>query len=138
MQKLILAIFSMFLACSLAQAEKSEPQCDARGKVSAKIVYGDSWIEVDPKVEVRRDQCIVLKLFPQKNSDSGIDYSEKEIRLVGKTDTDQWLNKTVKAADTDHKRFQIEVPEDQEFGTYTYQLIVEDVGRLDPRVEVLD
>lgn len=140
MKIMIYVVLSAFLAGCVAEGQFVNPNssnnCQGKGSVDAKIAYGDAFIDVSPKVNVKQDGEIVLKLFPEKKPGSGTDYENVEIELVGKTPADSWLNKKVKATDTDKNRFSICVKKQQP-GAYDYKVIVPGVGVLDPRVIVI-
>lgn len=101
------------------------------------IRYGDSRIEVTYKVKVNKiDEKIVLKLHPENNAASGVDYKTLPIRLEGKTPGAGWLDLWI--ADSDPEDKKIICVDNQNVGVYTYSVTVPGVGVIDPRVEVVD
>ena len=140
MIRLFLLGLSVFFVCSVAQAQETDPVCEEKGNAAAHIRFGDSKIEVDPKVNVRKGDCIEFKLSLQKakTDEADIDYETVAIQIVAKDEKDEWLNKTFSYSESVRKRIYIPVPEDQAKGIYSYYVIIENVGKLDPRVEVID
>jgi len=115
---------------------KNDCEGDLNNKVMIKIGYGDSYLEATPKSNIKRMGEIVYKLEPKKNQPSGIDYTGMVVTIKGKRDPeDQWLNK-VAAAGTGNNKIYICVPVNQPHGEYGFNVTVEKVGTIDPRVEV--
>jgi hypothetical protein len=112
-------------------------ECGKKGSVELKMKFGDAYLQATPKVKVKREGAIVLRLFPEKNPESGINYRELEVTLVGENEKAHWLNKKVKAADTEKGRVVICAGEDLELGEYKYLIKVPSVGELDPHAIII-
>lgn len=128
------------LSCGCATEGKfvnqnTDNDCDGKGTVSAFIKYGDSYIDVTPHSKVKRKGEIIFKLVPQRNSDYGIDYTNLDIEIEGKTPSDNWLDTNGKQ--NAGKKIFVCVDENQAPGTYQYLVRVPGVGTIDPRVNVV-
>ena len=114
--------------------------CQGRAAPPLRIFYGDSKIKVDNHVyHIKKRDFDVFRvdLHPDNNSVEGADYEELEIMLIGKDAKSQWLNRKLKASDSNNGRFRFCV-RDQRAGSYYFLLVVPGVGELDPRVDVED
>ena len=118
-------------------------ECPGASGKPLHIWYGDSTIVVDHKVSVKKKEVIKIILHPDFNSKkmkkedyvSEQDYEELEVVLVGKTSKAQWLNRKLKASDSNNKKFEICIG-DRDYGTYRYLVRVPGVGQIDPRIVV--
>jgi hypothetical protein len=106
----------------------------ANGK-DVTIEYGDSKIVVTHKVTARQDEKVVFKLKPDNQSDEGVDYEDLEILVVGETRDSKWLNRKLRASDSNNKKTTVCI-DGRKAGTYYYMVIVPGVGTIDPRVDV--
>ena len=110
--------------------------CGGQGIVNSVIRYGDSNISVTPVSEVKRKGEIRFVLNPQRQNSNNTDYKEIDVAIEGKTGSDQWLNTHGKFVD---KSFLVIcVNQNQASGTYAYMVTVPGVGKIDPRVSVVD
>jgi hypothetical protein len=109
-------------------------ECEGSNGKDVTIKYGDSYIDVTYKVKVKQDEKIVLKLMPQNNPESKVDYETLDIHLIGATAKDQWLNRTLSAKEGGAKK--VICVGDEKTGDYKYIVEVPGVGRIDPRVVV--
>jgi hypothetical protein len=109
-------------------------ECEGSNGKDVTIKYGDSYIDVTYKVKVKQDEKIVLKLQPQNNSESGVDYKALDIHLIGETSKDSWLSRTLNANEVGAKM--VICVDDENVGDYKYIVEVPGVGRIDPRVVV--
>lgn len=116
--------------------ENSANKCDGTGQADITVSYGDSLLDVTPKVKVKQDGEIIVKLKPEKNAKSGINYETLEIELVGEKDKDKWLNLKVKASDFKKGTNPHICVKKQALGDYKYLVKVPGVGTLDPRAVV--
>jgi hypothetical protein len=139
MQKLILAILSMFFACSLTQAQGTAGECpdEALMEAGVTITYGDALLRAEPaSVRVCAGGRITITLVPEAG------YDVMEVERKARKKEEKWLKKAVRAVDLKEKekrrQFKIKVPEGQPAGIYKYYVKVPGVGYLDPRVEVVD
>ncbi len=135
MKKMILIIAAASL-CACAQpgkfVYKDRPNnCDGKGKVDLFIKYGDSKIDVTPKIEVGQTGEITVMLKPDKG------YENTPVTVEGKTPNDSWLNKAGMTHGDGKKQLLICVKPNQAPGEYKYNVIVEGVGSIDPRAIVI-
>jgi len=134
---LTLIIASLSLSACVAEGQfvsaKKDNRCDGKGQADLRISYGDSLLDVTPKVNVKQDGEIIVKLKPEKG------YESIMVTLHGKNDdnTDDWLDMTVKASDFKPGENPYICVHEQPLGTYEYYVEVETVGKLDPRIKVL-
>ena len=100
---------------------------NARSK-DVTIRYGDSRIEVTPKLHVskNRDGEFIVILHPERG------YEDREVHLIGKDDSD-WPDITIKASDGRETRVDITQLAEKE---YTYTVKIEGLGEVDPRITV--
>lgn len=139
MQKIIclLIIAALAAGCAPSKPKKSDPvkECEGSNGKDVTIKYGDSYIDVTYKVNVKQDEKIVLKLQPQNNAASGKDYKALDIYLIGETNKDTWINRALNANDGSKQK--IICVDDEAVGEYKYIVEVPGVGQIDPRVKVL-
>ena len=134
---LTLIMASLSLSACVAEGQfvsaDKDNRCDGKGQADLRISYGDSLLDVTPKVTVKQDGEIIIKLKPEKGYESMI------VTLQGKKEdqTDDWLNMTVKASDFKPGENPYKCVHTQPVGVYEYYVKVETVGELDPRVRVL-
>lgn len=134
----LLAVASVLLAgCATFPEVADIKECEGSNGHDIKITYGDSKIIVTNKVNVKRDEKLVIKFHPDNNSDEGRDYKNLDIFLIGKESKDGWLNRKVNANDENNKKAIICV-DGQKAGLYSFLVLVPGVGQIDPRVEVQD
>jgi hypothetical protein len=110
--------------------------CDGKGKSTAFIRYGDSYIEVTPKTTSKRKGEIIFMLKPDPKSAFGIDYSELEITIMGKKNKDNWLD--ISGKSSGGKKIFVCVDKNQPLGEYNYLVRVPGVGTIDPRINVIN
>jgi hypothetical protein len=99
------------------------------GSTFVDIVYGDSYLKVDPKANVKQNSGFELRLKPRAG------FEGKQVTIEGKTAKDGWLSARGSKGDSNGKLL-ICVPANQALGAYYYRVRVEDVGTLDPRADV--
>ena len=118
--------------------EDDVEKCEGPAAHAINIEYGDSKIVVDHKLKVKKREVIEIKLDPDKKSfESGVNYETLDIMLVGKASKSQWLNRKLRASESQNNKFRIcvgERPKD----TYYYMVEVPGVGKIDPRVDIED
>ena len=100
------------------------------------IRYGDGYIDVVNRLHVskRADGEFKVDLDPQKKSESGADYVNRDVHLIGKDANASWLNGTFNASSVESNTISIT---DQETGDYDYTVRVQDHGEIDPRIVVV-
>jgi len=103
------------------------------------ITYGvknkKTALEVKEKVEVKQNTALVFKLKPKGSNKNGVNYDDVYVTVVGKTATDQvWLNS--KKAKGDDSLIAYCAPSVDADTTYEYEVHVDGLGMLDPRVDV--
>lgn len=129
-----LLIFTLPLAACVTTT-KDITECPGSNGIDVIIKYGDSYMTVTHMVSVEQDEKIVLKLKPEMNAASGTNYQDLEIELAGKKRKDKWLDRKLRASDSNSKKAVICV-DGQAIGEYEYDVIVPGVGNIDPRVDV--
>ena len=137
----ILALAALITGCAAPAAisgpvvEYQTTDCEGKKSHDLTISYGDSFINVTPKVKAKQDERLVIKLDPDKKSDLNVDYETLVIHIVAKDNKSNWINRSIAANDTDQNKFHFctaGIPA----GMYSYQVIVPSVGIIDPRVEI--
>ena len=120
-----------------------EDECPGHGgRKSATLEYGDGYMTISPKRNVKQKSVLYIKLKASK------DFRDKEVKTVGESiDPDDgtgpsktWLDKTGSYADG--KRivycvppFDASVPREKSY-VYKYSVHVDGVGMIDPRIGV--
>ena len=111
--------------------KKNTPNnCNGKGKVGLVVKYGDSKIDVTPKIDVGQGGEIIVQLKPDK------DYKNTKVIFDGKTANDNWLDKEMTFGDG-KKQIWICVDPNQTPGEYKYNVEVDGVGEIDPRAIVI-
>jgi hypothetical protein len=109
--------------------------CDGQGSPPVSIHYGDSQIRVTPPLAtVHRRGDFVLKLRPTGPGN----YDDVDVTVVGKNADDKvWITLKKESYNTAmNQRIVYCVPENQALVVYEYEVKVDTVGELDPRVKV--
>jgi hypothetical protein len=131
---LLLVMATMLCACAQPGkfVQKNTPNnCDGKGKVDLFVKYGDSKIDVTAKIEVAQSGEINVMLKPDKG------FENTEIAFEGKNVEDAWLNKKDMKHSDGKKQVFICVKPDQAPGEYSYNVVVDGVGKIDPRAIVI-
>jgi hypothetical protein len=103
------------------------------------ITYGVSnkktTLQVREKVEVKQKTALVFKLKPKGSNPDGDSYANIDVTIVGKKETDKvWLKqKTRQGADN---LIAFCAPGVEKDTPYEYEVHVDGLGMLDPRVDV--
>jgi len=109
-----------------------EEECDDGG-TWVKVNYGDSYLEVKPKVKLKKGSAWEFRLKPRTSA-----YEKMLVTIKGKSadSDDDWIN--VQGTFEKNKTLVICVDPDQEERVKTYEYLVEiqEIGTLDPRAEV--
>lgn len=141
MRTILFASIILFVSGGVATADDFKPdkpnKCAGTGLTNVKIQYGDGKFLVDAVVKSRRAGELRFQLYPDRDSELGVDYATVKVEIVGKNN--QWLNKVRKQ--TGHY-ISVCVPEDLETGTYMYSVKFTDtdsepeelIGLVDPKV----
>lgn len=124
------------------------------GSVVVEIKYGDSYVQVTPKADLRRNAGVKFVLKPKKNEQAHKKGSSKDTEdlLVtikgedfvhrgersGGVESVTWLDISGTAGPSPHDDLIVCADPDQASGTYFYSVEVENVGKLDPRADVMD
>lgn len=135
---LTLAAAALLPACASGPPTASELKCPFFAP-NVRVRYGDSYLEVDALKKVKPGCPLVFRLQPKSTrGPNGQDYDNVTVTIegTGKPDGALWIDFSGTAAGTPNQKFSRSSPPDQEEGTYYYFVAVEDVGELDPRVEV--
>jgi hypothetical protein len=134
MKRIIALLSTGLVLCACAPLVPQIKECPGANGKDVTIRYGDSRIEVTYKVNVNQDEKVVLKLHPENNAASGVNYDDLEIELKGKTSQDDWIDRKLKSTDGPNKH--IICVDGQAVGEYEYAVIVPGVGTIDPRIDV--
>lgn len=111
--------------------KKNRPNnCDGKGQVDLFVEYGDSKIDVTPKIDVGQGGEIIVKLKADKG------FENTKVIFDGKTANDNWLDKEMTYGDG-KKQLLICVQPNQAPGEYEYNVEIEGVGEIDPRAIVI-
>lgn len=129
---------AMLVGCAAHDRMPPAPikTCSGSNGKDVKIKYGDGYIEVDWKKQVKRDEKIVFKLDPENNPSSGTDYEHLTISIIGKSTDDSWLTRDM--AESDSAEQKIICVDGQAVGLYEYTVYVPGVGYIDPYVDVVE
>lgn len=136
----LVALLAGISLASCAQMQTMELSCtDGSPKKDVKITYGDSHLSVDIKEKkVNRDDYLVFKLKPDNQKGpppENVDFKKVDVTIIGKETDDDWIY-AKDSFDDSGGELVVCVPSDQADGTYEYDIKVDKVGSLDPRVIV--
>ena len=112
---------------------------DPKNPTPHTITYGvknnKTTLEVKEKVAVKQRTALVFKLKPKGSNANGVSYANAEVTIVGKTATDKvWL--TEKSNQGEDSLIVYCAPSVASDTTYAYEVHVDGLGMLDPRVDV--
>jgi len=130
---LVIAITASLCACATPgkfYSVNSANQCNGKGKVDLEVRYGDSKIDVTPKIDVGQGGEIIVRLKADKG------YENTKVIFKGKTANDDWLNKEMTVGNG-KKQIWICVDPNQAPGQYRFNVEVDGVGTIDPRAIVI-
>lgn len=114
-----------------------QSSCDGPKSLSVKLHYGDSELRVTPAIrKVKRRGNLTVKLMPNKRRSDPVDYNTVTVTVVGKSGA-AWIDSKSTTYDSS-TTLEWCVPANQPYGDYYYEVTVDDVGKLDPRVHVED
>ena len=134
MKNMILIISAAALVACVQPGEfvkKNRPNnCNGKGQVALFVEYGDSKIEVTPKIDVGQGGEIIVKLKADKG------FENTKVIFDGKTANDNWLDKEMTYGDG-KKQLLICVDPNQAPGEYEYNVEIDGVGKIDPRAVVI-
>ena len=113
---------------------------DTSPKKDVKIDYGDSHLSVNFKEkEVNRDDWLVLELKPDRGlgpPPRRVDWEKQYVTISPKDPHQKWLSAR-NTFELSGGKLSICIPSDLPFNTYEYEIKVDQVGTLDPRVIVV-
>jgi hypothetical protein len=130
---MVIALTASLCACVTPgkfYSTSTDNQCNGKGKVDLDVRYGDSKIDVTPKIDVGQGGEIIVKLKPEKG------YENTKVMFDGKTANDNWLDKEMSYGDG-KKQIWLCVDPNQAPGEYSYNVEVVGVGTIDPRAIVI-
>ena len=133
-----LAATALLPACATGPETAAHLNCPGYAP-NVRVRYGDSYIEVDALKKVRPGCPLVFKLQPKSvRGPNGLDYADVTVTIEGKAGPDgaDWISFSDTASNTPNQKFTAASPPDQAEGVYFYLVTVDEVGALDPRVEV--
>ncbi|MDX1404776.1 MAG: hypothetical protein R3192_09570 [Woeseiaceae bacterium] len=131
----LLASFSM-VACVTTPREGC---VGARNARQATIHYGDSELRVTPPVlNVKRTSDFTVKLNPSNaRGPNGIDYANVTVTVVGKPEDEYQVNNSwIVEKSASGKNGEMYWCAPNTVDVYYYEVTVDEVGMLDPRVDV--
>jgi hypothetical protein len=146
---LLVAAWSLLSACVANGVPRSmtfvSTVCgeEVRGYTPLKIEYGDSFIRVKAKSKIWKKTEFRATLSPKRDSDDAINYDDVSVTITGKaTDSpaSDWISGTGTFNNTENQGHEILlgcVPNALPGKVYFFDVVVEEVGRLDPRAEVV-
>lgn len=142
MKNTLLVGFAAIVISGCASQKAFTTTCGGTSGFSAThIKYGDSQIVVKPKSNVRANREFHFKLQPQIKRDDPVDYRDALVTVAGKDAASSWISGSATyntAPGAGHTFFAGCVPGGASEGdTYHYDVTVQDVGKLDPRAEVV-
>lgn len=138
MKTLVMVMLAIALAsCSFTrplsgpEVLSKATQCKNKKNKDIVIRYGDSMIEVTPKVDANKkdNDRLLIELKPKTGYESVV------IEIRGKNQKSQWINMSIAADQANNRKFPFCI-DDIEVGTYEYKVTVPDVGTIDPRVHI--
>lgn len=133
-----LAVAAWLPGCASQQIATNCTAGQPAEKRDVTIIYGDSQLQADAKVNVKPDGQLVFRLKPKSDKGpNGLDYATVRVTIKGKSGENgaDWIDVAGTAVSSNGKLTQC-VPAGQPEGTYYYLVTVDQVGVLDPRVEV--
>jgi len=130
---IVIAITASLCACVTPgqfYSTSSPNQCNGKGKVDLDVKYGDSKIDITPKIDIGQGGEIIVRLKADKG------YENTKVIFDGKTGDDKWLDKEMTAGNG-KKQIWICVDPNQAPGEYRFNVEVAGVGTIDPRAIVI-
>lgn len=130
---MILALLTATLAgCAtpgnFSESRSISAQCPG-GSAFVNVDYGDSYLKVNAVANTQRGGALEFRLRGLPG------YEDHLVTISGKAAKDAWISASGSENDRDNKLI-VCVPPDLEPDSYYYLVRVEDVGTLDPRVDV--
>lgn len=143
MKRLILIVPLALMLASCANMSEFDEECpEHTGYKSITLYYDEDGISIKAKKEVKKKSVFAIKLQPSP------DFRDKEVKTVGisvePNDANApgkgWLNKTGKRSISNRIVYCVPdldpaVPAENSY-VFKYSVEVEDLGILDPRIEV--
>ena len=113
---------------------------DASSKKDVKITYGDSHLSVDTKQKpVKHDDWLVFDLKPDMQigpPPREVDFKKVLVKVLGKSTDSHWIAASGTFEGTGGQ-LKVCVPSDLEYRVFEYEIEIDEVGKLDPRVIVV-
>lgn len=126
-------------ACAAPQYNEIECSGPPQGP-PVNVHYGDSQLKVTPPIfKVKKQNKIKFQLIPDKkpSDPAGVNYSTVTVTIEAKNPTAHpWLKAS--GNDEDDGDLVVCVPGNAQNGVVEYLVRVDEVGTLDPRVEIED
>lgn len=118
------------LTCSVDPSKPKPHQVTYGIKSDKKTI-----LEVKQKVHVKQQTALVFELKPKGSTLGGVSYANLDVTIVGKTDDDKdWIEE--KKAKGDGSLIAFCAPSVEALTSYNYEVHVDQLGMLDPRVDV--
>ena len=128
-------------ACRDGQFIKiNEPNtCGTTGWTLTAIHYGDSRIVVIPVSEVVENGELRFVLLPADEKTDTVDYKNVTVKVVGKPPADSWFTEKSGTANSGDGTIRVCIDDSQvnPGDEFSYEVIVDTVGILDPRATVI-
>ena len=133
---LILSIPLLLTACVTTDSYDQTVCTDARGSQPVNIHYGDSQIKVTPPlytINTKKNRKFRL-IADNVKGPGNLDYAKVKVTIKSKDSSNNWINTS--GTENGTNPLVVCVPDFQADRIVTYLVEVEDVGVLDPRVDV--
>lgn len=131
-------VLTVLVAIGMAGcAPMPESPCEGPSSRHVTIHYGDSELRVTPPVrEVHRRGNFTLRLQPDSKESDLVDFEDVSVTVKGKTGADWITEKSEKHNESRTITYCVPADEPEEY--QMYEVTVEGVGTLDPRVRIRD
>ena len=133
------AILTLVCLLTFAGISSAIACSDLSSKKDVKITYGDSHLSVDTKQKpVKHDDWLVFDLKPDMQigpPPGNLDFKRVMVRVYGKTAASNWIAASG-TYDGTGGQLKVCVPSNLAYQIYEYNIEIDEVGKLDPRVVV--
>lgn len=145
MQRTVLVLLASVMLSACASEGKfvesdSMASCGGHGGTFINLHYGDSELSTNPIAHVRPGGDFEIRLKPKRRADdpAGVNYEEVGVNVAGKPSDPAaaWITASGSYDDSKDHKLVICVDPNQPEGDYNYEITVDHVGFLDPRVDV--
>ena len=149
MKKSIVFVTSLLLisACAVdghhSKSAKATGKCEGSiGATTTNVFYGDGELRITPISKIKANSEFRFKLKPDSKKTDTINYAKVEVTIKYKADESEsakWIDVKGTSADAEDSTLIACVPKDAKVGdVYKFFIDVQEVGKLDPRAEVIN